>query len=146
MISFFFIYIFKGSLGRRETFNSGVFYVLLKSRHHWKDLQLEQSYGELRVPLLSKCKTIPGMYEGLRLLLSVVSFWIFFAWLLDRQLVANTTVKKTKCRLFIVSPRYWQKCPNRPYIMHQSRSGKRSMMSSIRHRVFVAEVHTPDSS
>ena len=42
----------------------------------------------------------------------------FFYVALDSELVANT-LKKTKCRLFIVSPRFWHKFWDGPYEMHR---------------------------
>ena len=80
---------FFGPLDRRETFNSGVFF--FSKNRRWKDLQLAQSYGELRVPLLDHMKVTIS-----------VSFWIFFALLWTATSSQTQQLKKTNCRLFIL--------------------------------------------
>ena len=48
----------------------------------------------------------------------IVSFWIFCCCFGPPARREHS--KKTKCRLFVVSPRYWHKCLKCPYIMHQT--------------------------
>ena len=96
-LSQFYIFTFYGVFGSERNF----FY------YHWKDLRMQPSYGELRVPLRS---------ETIWMFLMCLSGFFYVA--LDSELVANT-LKKTKCRLFIVSPRFWHKFWDGPYKMHR---------------------------
>ena len=86
------------------------FFLPKKIDFDWNDLQLlEQSCGQLRVPSLSE--TI------LRLIFCRSGYFTA----VDRQLVAKKAIQETKCRCFLLPPRYWhKKRPNGPYITHQS--------------------------
>ena len=59
----------------------------------------------------------------------------FFCVALDRQVVANTVninINILKCRLSIVSPRYWHKCLDGPYNVHRSGTNSTTTASTTK--------------